>query len=98
MLEFLKEKNIYKKYTFVIAGGVAANITIRENLKNTSKQMNFTPIFPELELCTDNAAMIAWAGIEKYKTGEKNNLKFKTKPRWPLDESAPFLKGPGVQL
>jgi N6-L-threonylcarbamoyladenine synthase len=98
MLEFLKEKNKNKKYVFVIAGGVAANKTIRENLKNTSKQMNFTPIFPELELCTDNAAMIAWAGIEKYKTGEKNNLKFKTKPRWPLDESAPFLKGPGVQL
>ena len=40
--------------------------------------MNFIPVFPELELCTDNAAMIAWAGIEKYKMGEKNNLEFKT--------------------
>ena len=98
MLEFLKEKNKNKRYTFVIAGGVAANKTIRENLKNTSKQMNFIPVFPELELCTDNAAMIAWAGIEKYQMGEKNNLEFKTKPRWPLDENAPFLKGPGVQL
>ena len=98
MSAFCKAKNKKEKYTFVIAGGVAANKTIRKNLKNISEQMNFKPIFPDLELCTDNAAMIAWAGIEKYRMQQKDSLNFETKPRWPLDHNAPFLKGPGLKL
>ena len=42
--------------------------------------------------------MIAWAGIEKFKLGFSNKLDFPAKARWPLDEKAPFLKGPGIKL
>ena len=46
----------------------------------------------------DNAAMIAWGGIERFRLGLTNNLDFPAKSRWPLDEKAPFLKGPGLKL
>ena len=84
--------------TFVIAGGVASNLSIRKNLIKLAKEKNFTPIFPPISLCSDNAAMIAWAGIERYKINLINNLEFPSKARWPLDKSAPFLKGPGLKL
>ena len=94
MDEFRKNK----KNTFVIAGGVASNLSIRKNLINLSEKKNFTPIFPPNNLCSDNAAMIAWAGIERYKLNLTDNLKFLSRARWPLDESAPFLKGQGIKL
>ena len=94
MDEFRKSK----KNTFVIAGGVASNLSIRKNLINLSEEKNFTPIFPPNNLCSDNAAMIAWAGIERYKLNLTDNLKFLSRARWPLDESAPFLKGQGIKL
>ena len=97
MEEFLKDKKSNEN-TFVIAGGVAANLKIRENLTKLSKEKNFTSIFPPINLCSDNAAMIAWTGIERYKINLTDNLKFPTKPRWPLDSQAPFLKGPGIKL
>ena len=97
MEEFLKNKKNIKK-TFVIAGGVAANLKIRENLTKLSKEKNFSSIFPPINLCSDNAAMIAWAGIERYKINLINDLKFPSKARWPLDSSAPFLKGPGLKF
>jgi len=97
MQEFLKnKKNIHK--TFVIAGGVAANLKIRENLTKLAKEKKFSSIFPPINLCSDNAAMIAWAGIERYKINLMDNLEFPSKARWPLDDSAPFLKGPGLKL
>ena len=95
--EFLKNKK-RKKNIFVIAGGVASNLSIRENLTNLSKKKKFMPVFPPLNLCSDNAAMIAWAGIERYKIKLIDDLKFPSKARWPLDSSAPFLKGPGLKL
>jgi len=95
---FLEKNNKNKKNIFVIAGGVAANLTIRKNLNLLSKEKNFSAIFPPVALCSDNAAMIAWAGIERYKKNLINNLEFPSKARWPLDSSAPFLKGPGVKL
>ena len=97
MKEFSKNKK-NKQNTFVIAGGVAANLSIRENLSKLAKEKNFTSIFPPINLCTDNAAMIAWAGIERYKINLIDNLEFPSKARWPLDSSAPFLKGPGLKL
>ena len=97
MEEFLKNKK-NKQNTFVIAGGVAANLSIRENLSKLAKEKNFMSIFPPINLCTDNAAMIAWAGIERYKINLIDNLEFPSKARWPLDSSAPFLKGPGLKL
>ena len=97
MEEFLKDKKNIEK-TFVIAGGVAANLKIRENLTKLSKEKQFSPIFPPVNLCGDNGAMIAWAGIERYKINLTNNLEFPSKARWPLDSSAPFLKGPGLKI
>jgi len=97
MKEFLKVKR-NKKNTFVIAGGVAANLTIRKNLTKLAKENQFTSIFPPTNLCSDNAAMIAWAGIERFKINLIDDLEFPSKARWPLDSSAPFLKGPGLKL
>mgnify|MGYP001228733154 FL=1 len=97
MEEFLKDQKINKN-TFVIAGGVAANQSIRKNLVKLAKEKNFTAIFPPKNLCSDNAAMIAWVGIERFKMNLLNNLEFPSKARWPLDASAPFLKGPGLKL
>ena len=97
MEEFLKDKKDAEK-TFVIAGGVAANLKIREKLIELSKEKKFSSIFPPTNLCSDNAAMIAWAGIERYKLKLIDNLEFPSKARWPLDDSAPFLKGPGLKI
>ena len=97
MEEYLKDKKNITN-TFVIAGGVASNLSIRENLSKLAKEKNFASIFPPINLCSDNAAMIAWAGIERYKINLIDNLEFPSKARWPLDDSAPFLKGPGLKL
>jgi len=97
MEEFSKNKKNIQK-TFVIAGGVAANLKIRENLTKLANEKNFTSVFPPKYLCGDNAAMIAWAGIERFKINLIDNLEFPSKARWPLDSSAPFLKGPGLKL
>lgn len=85
------------KKVFVISGGVAANKSIRNNLHKLSKEMGFENFFPPTELCSDNAVMIAWAGIERFKNGIEDNLEVLAKPRWPLDPKAPFLKGAGVK-
>ena len=97
MKEFLINKKDKQK-TFVIAGGVAANLSIRDNLFKLAKEKKFSPIFPPTNLCSDNAAMIAWAGIERYKINLIDDLEFLSRSRWPLDSSAPFLKGPGLKL
>ena len=93
--EYLKKN---KEKNFVVAGGVAANKGIRNKLINLSKEKNFKIIFPDINLCSDNAAMIAMVGLEKYKLKQFDNLDFKPNTRWALDESAKFLKGAGVKL
>ncbi len=98
MEQFRKITKIKNTAVFVIAGGVAANKSIRKSLVNVSEDMNFKPIFPSQEFCGDNAAMIAWAGIKRYKRKLIDSLDIKAKSRWPLDESAPFMKGPGLKL
>ena len=95
--EFKKNKK-NKKNIFVIAGGVASNKKIRNKLIELSLEEKFEPIFPPINLCSDNAAMIAMVGLEKYKVGKSDFLDFPAKPRWPLDNKAAFLKGPGVKL
>ena len=92
------EKNNLNNKTFVVAGGVAANKKIRTMLINLCEENNYKSIFPPINLCGDNAAMIAMVGLEKFKLKQFNNLNFPAKPRWPLDESAAFLKGAGVKL
>ena len=96
--EEFKKINGDKNNTFVVAGGVAANKKIREVLTNLCKEENFNPVFPPINLCGDNAAMIAMVGLEKFKLKQFSNLDFPAKPRWPLDENAAFLKGAGVKL
>ena len=99
-IAFKEFKNIYgnKSNIFVVAGGVAANKKIREVLTSLSLEENFKPIFPPINLCGDNAAMIAMVGLEKFKLKQFNNLDYPAKPRWALDEDAAFLKGSGVRL
>jgi len=87
-----------KEKKFVVAGGVAANREIRKMLINLCNKKNYEPIFPPIELCGDNAAMIAMVGLEKFKLKHFDNLNYPAKPRWPLDEDAIFLKGAGVKL
>ena len=95
--EFKKHIDIKEK-KFVVAGGVAANKEIRKMLVNLCEEENYEPIFPPIEICGDNAAMIAMVGLEKFKLKKFNKLDYPAKPRWPLDENAKFLKGAGVKL
>jgi N6-L-threonylcarbamoyladenine synthase len=98
MMQFRNKTSLKEKIPFVVAGGVAANQSIRENLIIVCKEMNFTPLFPNLKFCGDNAAMIAWVGIKRYKKNLINDLDFSAKSRWPLDPTAKYLKGPGLKL
>ena len=95
--EFEKLNKTEKKI-FVVAGGVAANKKIRIMLKKLCNEEDYLSMFPPIELCGDNAAMIAMVGLEKFKLKKFNNFDHPAKPRWALDEDAIFLKGAGVQL
>ncbi len=95
--KYLEEDTSIKK-TFVVAGGVAANQGIKNTLVNLSNENKFECLFPDMSLCSDNAAMIALVGIEKFKKKLFDNLNFKVNPRWQLDEKAAFLKGAGVKI
>ena len=90
--------NKQSKKTFVVAGGVAANNKIRQVLINLCKEESFNAIFPPINLCGDNAAMIAMVGLEKFKLEQFNTLDYPAKPRWQLDKDAIFLKGAGVKI
>ena len=72
----------------VVAGGVAANQAIRHSLSRLSVETGVPLIAPAPELCTDNGAMIAWAGLEHLRLGRSDPLDFPARPRWPLDQSA----------
>lgn len=83
----------------VVAGGVAANQTIRAGLEGLAAQHGLPFVAPPLALCTDNAAMIAWAGIERLglKGFAADPLDFVARPRWPLDPDAAPVRGAGVK-
>lgn len=72
----------------VVAGGVAANALLRERLTGLAEAQGSRLIAPPPALCTDNAAMIAWAGLERYRLGAKDGLDFPARPRWPLESLA----------
>ena len=93
-----KKINDTSKSKFVVAGGVAANKRIRAVLTSLCEEENFEAIFPPIDLCGDNAAMIAMVGLEKFKLGQFSEIDHPAKPRWSLDENAAFLKGAGVKL
>jgi N6-L-threonylcarbamoyladenine synthase len=96
--EEFKKINKTTQNKFIVAGGVAANKKIREVLTNLCEEEGFEAIFPPINLCGDNAAMIAMVGLEKFKLNQFNDLDYPAKPRWSLDEDAVFLKGAGVKL
>ena len=70
----------------VIAGGVAANQYLLEKIKNNMLKYNFETIAPPIKLCTDNGAMIAWAGIERFRLKLIDNLDVAPRSRWPLSD------------
>jgi N6-L-threonylcarbamoyladenine synthase len=82
-----------KTHTLVVAGGVAANRAIRASLSTLCDSHGWHLSAPPLELCSDNAAMIAWAGAERFARGLVDELDVEARARWPLDpdaEAAPF--------
>ncbi len=81
----------------VVAGGVAANQNIRAALTSLAANHGLPFMAPPLWLCTDNAAMIAWAGAERFAAGLTDSLDFVAKARWPLDPSAQPVRGAGVK-
>lgn len=81
----------------VVAGGVAANQAIRAALEQLAADHDLPFVAPPLWLCTDNAAMIAWAGAERFAAGLIDDLTVPARPRWPLDPAAEKARGAGVK-
>jgi N6-L-threonylcarbamoyladenine synthase len=81
----------------VVAGGVAANRAVRAALGDLAAARGLGFVAPPLALCTDNAAMVAWAGVERLRLGLVDGLDFAPRPRWPLDPDAPKAAGAGVK-
>lgn len=74
--------------TLVVAGGVAANVYLRGRLEEVAVKHGAKLVAPPVKLCTDNGAMIAWAGVERLRLGQVDALDFRPRPRWPLDPAA----------
>ncbi|HMP56187.1 MAG TPA: tRNA (adenosine(37)-N6)-threonylcarbamoyltransferase complex transferase subunit TsaD [Novosphingobium sp.] len=81
----------------VVAGGVAANVAVRAALEGLAAEHGLRFTAPPPALCTDNAAMIGWAGIERLALGQSDPLDFVARPRWPLDPDAAPARGAGVK-
>ena len=81
----------------VVAGGVAANRSVRGALQALAESNGLRFVAPPLWLCTDNAAMIAWAGAERFAAGLTDPLDVPARPRWPLDPDAEAVRGAGVK-
>jgi len=81
----------------VIAGGVAANATLRQALEACADANGLRLCIPPQRLCTDNGVMVAWAGIERLRRGLVDPLDAAVRPRWPLDPTAEPLPGAGVK-
>mgnify|MGYP002652147913 CR=1 FL=1 len=81
--------------TLAVAGGVAANATIRAGLDAVAREAGVAFVAPPLALCTDNGAMIAWAGAERFALGHRDGMDLAARPRWPLDSRAAPMLGAG---
>lgn len=82
--------------TLVVAGGVAANQPIRRGLTRLATEAGLPMVAPPLDLCGDNGAMIAWAGLERLRLGMLDDMSALARPRWPLDELAPKITEPAA--
>ncbi|CED70446.1 tRNA (adenosine(37)-N6)-threonylcarbamoyltransferase complex transferase subunit TsaD [Aliivibrio sp. EL58] len=76
----------------VMAGGVSANTYLRQELEAMMKKIGGEVFYPRTEFCTDNGAMIAYAGMQRLKNGETTDLAVQAKPRWPIDQLKPIAK------
>ncbi|WP_375264535.1 tRNA (adenosine(37)-N6)-threonylcarbamoyltransferase complex transferase subunit TsaD [Planktotalea sp.] len=83
------------KPALAVAGGVAANTAIRAGLESVTNELDVQFTAPPLALCTDNAAMIAYAGLELFEAGRRNGMDLSARPRWPLDTSSAPMLGSG---
>jgi len=83
--------------TLVVAGGVAANAALRRRLETLAGESGLAFVAPPPWLCTDNGAMIGWAGLERLRLGMTDALDFPPRPRWPLDPGAVPVRGAGVK-
>jgi N6-L-threonylcarbamoyladenine synthase len=81
----------------VVAGGVAANGAVRAALHGLAEEHGLRFVAPPAWLCTDNAAMIAWAGVERFAAGLTDPLDTAARARWPLDPTAEKVRGAGVK-
>lgn len=86
-----------RRPALVAAGGVAANAYLRGRLADLAAARGARLVMPPQRLCTDNGAMIAWAGIERLRLGLTDGLDFAPRPRWPLDPKAPAVAFAGVK-
>ena len=83
--------------TLVVAGGVAANVTLRKRLADLAADRGMRFAAPPPGLCTDNGVMVAWAGLERLRLGRTDGDDFRPRPRWPLDPDAPSAAFAGVK-
>ena len=81
----------------VVAGGVASNMAVRSALEDFAGARDMRFVAPPPALCTDNAAMIAWAGCERLALGQSDPFDFRALPRWPLDPQAEPARGAGYK-
>ena len=90
-----EEYGIEQAIPLVAAGGVARNARLRDALRATANGIGCNLVVPPPELCTDNAAMIAWAGAQQYAQGNTSEMDFSARARWPLDETSQAVYGSG---
>jgi N6-L-threonylcarbamoyladenine synthase len=74
----------------IVAGGVGANLALRESLKRAGKKQGWKVSYPRLEFCTDNGAMIAYAGCQRLMAGQHSGPELEAFARWPLDQLPPI--------
>jgi len=96
-LESVGEVQAESVTALVVAGGVAANAALRGALESLAAGFGLRLVAPPGRLCTDNAAMIGWAGAERFALGYTDPLDLPARPRWPLDANAAPVRGAGVK-
>ncbi|MDC0112223.1 hypothetical protein OAH91_06170, partial [Emcibacteraceae bacterium] len=96
-IDYYINKTPISEHILVVAGGVAANSCIKEKLAALCIQKGLLLKAPPMNLCTDNGAMIAWAGVEKFKLKEFADLNIGAVARWPLDPDAKPAVGAGIK-